>query len=407
MFGPAGSVSPPDIGFIVFSDDWGEHPSSSQHLFRHIVERHPVLWVNTIGMRNPTLSLADLRKVWRKASRMLGAGRAPAATPEKHAPLPALLRVCQPFMLPFSSSGFVRRFNRRSVLRAVSDAANEFMPARCVVVSTVPNACDYVDAFKAERVVYYCVDDFSQWPGLEHDLVRNMERQLIDKSDVLVATSRNLQSKLAGYGLPLHLLNHGVDLDLFSVEPDHVHPSLAVIPAPRAGYFGLIDERSDQRLLSQLADRMPDVSFVFTGPVATSVDELARKPNVHFTGAVPYAQLPSIVKGLSVLMLPYVVNDFTASISPLKLKEYLATGRPVICTPMAEALHQQPYVTIADGVEAWVAAVRAGLSADIDQRRQQAKQLLAGESWREKAATFAALCAGAAGVASAQGAVAE
>jgi len=389
MVSLAPDSAPADVGFIVFSDDWGEHPSSSQHLFRQIVQRYPVLWVNTIGMRNPTLSIADLRKVWRKASKMLGGRKAPAAPA---AVRPPLLQVSQPFMLPFSGSSFVRRFNRRSVLRAVEALAAKHLPARRIVVSSVPNACDYVRDLGAERVVYYCVDDFTQWPGFEHGLVREMESRLINASDVLVATSRKLQSMLSTHGKPVHLLTHGVDVDLFASEAAAVHPAIASIPSPRVGYFGLIDERSDQQLLGEVIRRMPDISFVFTGPVATSVENLSRYPNAHFTGSLPYAELPSLVKGLSALMLPYLVNDFTASISPLKMKEYLATGRPVIATPMPEAVLQASHVTIAADTEAWVSAIRASLSVDIDARRARMREVLAGESWRDKASAFLQIC---------------
>jgi glycosyltransferase involved in cell wall biosynthesis len=256
------------------------------------------------------------------------------------------------------------------------------------VVSSVPNACDYVRDLGAERVVYYCVDDFTQWPGFEHGLVRDMESRLINASDVLLATSRKLQSTLGVHGKPVHLFTHGVDLDLFASEAATLHPALATVAAPRVGYFGLIDERSDQKLLGDVIRKMPDVSFVFTGPIATPVESLARYPNAHFTGPLPYGELPALVRGLSALMLPYLVNDFTASISPLKLKEYLATGRPVIATPMPEAILQAPHVTIADGADAWVSAIRASLGVDINSRRILMQQVLAGESWRDKADAF-------------------
>ncbi len=379
--------------FVVFSDDWGAHPSSCQHLFRVIAQQHPVLWVNTLGMRNPTLTLSDLRKGWGKVAGML---RTPATG--CHARVdPPHLQVIRPLMLPFSNVAGVRSLNRGSVVRSVRKASTQMRLRGPVVVATVPNACDYAARLGASRIVYYCVDDFGSWPGLQHDLVRSMEVELIASSDALVATSQHLFRKLAAAGKPLHLLTHGVDLDLFAEQSTIEHECLAGIPRPRAGYVGLFDERSDQRMLASLAARMPDFSFVITGPVVTDVTRLRQCSNVHFTGPVAYSRLPSLFRGLDVLLIPYEVNELSAAISPLKLKEYLATGKPVVSTPIAEALLQAEHIRIAASMEEWELALRSALSIDTKLRREAMLRALASESWVEKARVFLRICAGSAG----------
>lgn len=378
------------LSFIVFSDDWGGHPSSCQHLFRQIAREHAVLWVNTIGMRRPKPSLADLKKIFRKLSRTFRGSR---GTPRNESDA-LRLQVCQPFMLPYSSVSLIRMFNAYSVRRTVRRLAREMGLKRPALVSTVPNACDYAGHLEEGRIVYYCVDDFTQWPGLEHELVARMEEKLISKSNELVATSRQLYEKLKKMGKRTHLLTHGVDLNLFSKEAVAEHPCLANIPKPRAGYFGLFDERSDQNVIAAMASRMPDFSFVFTGPVATGTKALESFPNIFFTGPVPYPELPSLVKGLDALFIPYLVNEFTETISPLKLKEYLMTGKPVIATPMAEVVLQEDYLTIARTTEEWTASLRAALSADIAARQRKIREMMAGESWPKKAAAFVQICLG-------------
>ncbi len=386
-----GALEPPS--FIVFADDWGEHPSSCQHLFRVIGARHRVLWINTIGMRNPTLTVADLRKVRTKLRKMFRGDGAVASTRSVGANQPNV-HVRQPFMLPFSSFAGVRGVNRLSVVGLVKRAAAELGMRDPVIVSTVPNACDFVSQLGSARIVYYCVDDFAQWPGFEHDLVRRMERELIERSHVLIATSRSLYDRLSTNGKPTYLLTHGVDLRLFGSEVATEHACLAQIPRPRAGYFGLFDERSDQDLIASLARRLPNYSFVLTGPVATNISRLQALANVHFTGPVRYEELPALVKGLDALFIPYLVNDFTATISPLKLKEYLATGKPVITTPMAEALLQGRNLTIARTVEDWEAALEAARRIDHGARKQSMQRLLAEESWERKALRFINICRG-------------
>jgi glycosyltransferase involved in cell wall biosynthesis len=372
--------------FIVFSDDWGEHPSSCQHLFRHISRDHRVIWVNTIGMRDPKWSPGDFRKILLKVSKMLRGGRARHGSEDRA----ANVHVIQPMMLPYSGLAMIRAFNRWSVIRSVRALAARLGFEAPVVVSTVPNACDVVDAFDARKIVYYCVDDFSLWPGLNRPLVERMEDRLIGKADRLLATSRRLYSRLVGSGRDVTLFSHGVDLELFGSPAAALHPLLAKVPAPRVGYFGLFDERSDQALLAGVAEAMPKVSFVFTGPVNVKTAVLRRLSNVHFTGPVPYAELPSVIFGLRVLLIPYKVERFTDAISPLKLKEYLATGMPVISTSLAEALAHEPYLHLADGVEAWTAAVHAALSGTLPHQRS-ARAFLEGDSWVAKARQLLAL----------------
>ncbi len=377
--------------FIVFSEDWGEHPSSCQHLFRRIARDHRVIWVNTVGMRAPRLSWTDVRKAYRKLGKMLR-GPQPA-----QAGAGALkLHVIQPPMLPFSSIRAVRNWNRRSVVEAVHAAASEQGIENPIVVSAVPNACDFVGALGGRRVVYYCVDDFTQWPGLDHDIVREMDERMIARADVLIATSRKLETRLEASGKPTHLLAHGVDLDLFGTKATNEHACLQGIPAPRAGYFGLFDERHDVALIAELAARMKDVSFVFTGPATLGDPRLQAQGNIHFTGPVPYHELPSLIAGLDVLFLPYRVDSFTDSISPLKLKEYLATGKPVVATPMAEILPYRDHVSVASNVGEWEAALRAALCVQPDERKAAIQGVLQGESWDEKARIFLRWCTGSA-----------
>jgi glycosyltransferase involved in cell wall biosynthesis len=221
-----------------------------------------------------------------------------------------------------------------------------------------------------------------------------MEKKLISRSTELVATSRQLFRKLEKIGKPTYLLTHGVDLNLFAGKTGAEHPCLAGIPKPRAGYFGLFDERSDQNVIAAVASQMPEFSFVFTGPTAIDAKALKRFPNIFFTGPVPYTDLPSLVSGLDVLFIPYLVNEFTESISPLKLKEYLVTGKPVIATPMAETILLEEYLTIVRTTQDWKVGLSAALSADISARQKAIREMMAGESWARKAAAFVQICMG-------------
>jgi len=377
-----------DITFLVFSDDWGEHPSSCQHLFKHISKDHGVLWVNTIGMRSPKPTLSDLNKAVKKIRKMTS-----SHTKNNKSYNPdAKLQVCQPPLLPFSNIDLIRRINCMSVKRTVWKRMNESGLKRPILATTVPNACDYIGRFGEQGVIYYCVDDFSEWPGMDRRLVKKMENELVSKSDLFIATSAKLLRKLELTGKPAFLLTHGVDLEFFTREALQEHELLKNIPKPRIGYFGLFDERSDQKVIADLAGRMRDLSFVITGDVETDISKLEKYSNVHFTGKIKYSELPELVKGFDILFLPYVLNELTEAISPLKLKEYLATGKPVIASPISEVLKFKEFVSITESISDWELAIKSCLNGQVEKGSVSVADLLKSESWQLKSAQFMDYC---------------
>ena len=148
----------------------------------------------------------------------------------------------------------------------------------------------------------------------------------------------------------------------------------------------------DWELLIPLVKRMPEVSFVFAGPVDASAAELPQLENIHFIGRVEYRELPKFVAGLEALMLPYRTGELSEAISPLKLKEYLATGKPVVSTPIAEARRWSDVICNAETVVEWNDVLsRLGdrlpnLPRLADDRR------LFKESWKHKADKFLEIC---------------
>ncbi len=198
--------------FIVFSDDFGEHPSSCQHIFKNLKTDVPCIWVNTVGMRLPKFSISDLKKIFLKLKKMLG------ATNSNHSNVSTLnsILVIQPPMLPFVSLPGIKFFNAYSVNRNIKKKMEELKISSPIIITTAPNACDYLDKLIQNRIIYYCVDDFAEWPGLNKELVHRMEEKLISTADVFIATSRKLFEKLTKTGKKVYLLTHGVDLNFFN-----------------------------------------------------------------------------------------------------------------------------------------------------------------------------------------------
>jgi glycosyltransferase involved in cell wall biosynthesis len=238
--------------------------------------------------------------------------------------------------------------------------------------------------------VYYCVDEFSEWPGVARELVVSMERDLLGKVDMVVAVSDRLAASKTARRGPTHLLTHGVDADHFAAAQERAANPGAMenVSRPILGYYGLLDQRLDQELLEAVLRARPDWSVVAVGNAVTSLRRLERHANFHRLPAVPYQDLPAVARDFDVCIIPYVLNELSNNINPLKLKEYLAMGKPVVSTPLPEAEKLAPHVRLAGSAEAFVREVEAVLGGGFDPAPQL--ELVRSESWDGKADLLAA-----------------
>lgn len=375
---------------LVFSDDWGRHPSSCQHLIRQLLARRAVTWVNTVGTRPPGLNWHTLTRGFAKL-RQWAAG----AEPSPASPFPgqwdagfgSAPRVLNPKMWPSFRSRFARRLNRRLLTRALANAT----PAPPVVVTTLPVTADLVGAFSTVRWVYYCVDDFSVWPGLDGRTLRDMETELVPKVAVAVAVSETLQTHLAKLGKPSHLLTHGVDLDFWTAPPGPLPVSLAsldALPKPLAVYWGVIDRRTDLAFVRELSTAFKGGTILFAGPQDDPDPELLRLPRVRALPPLPFADLPALAARADVLIAPYADLPVTRAMQPLKLKEYLATGKPVVVRRLPATAEWSDCADVVDTAAEFAAAVCERARGGLPATQQAARVRLASEGWTAKAAQF-------------------
>jgi hypothetical protein len=403
----APAPDPKDYAFVVFSDDWGRHSSSCQHIFRRILPKTDVLWVNTVGLRTPRLSMYDVKRSLEILSHWFLPGKREAA-PEEASSTPAQggapgesdprsdtrqPKVARPVMLPFFHWRWADALNQTLIRRGVAKALEGFAPGKPrILVSTLPIIPGLFRKGPWARKVYYCVDDFTTWPGVSGDTMLGLERRLLPHCDVLIATSTGLLETRGPSVKEAHLLTHGVDGDHFgkalSLPP---HAALRDLPKPVLGLFGSFDARVDGAILRDLATRFSGGSIVVLGPVDRDLSEFHPHRNIRFFGAVPYADLPGHIAALDILVLPYVVDASTDKINPLKLKEYLATGKPVVTTPLPEARRLSAFLRVSDR-DGFVAAAEAALAEAAERKGKgpgpELKAFLAGESWEGKADSF-------------------
>jgi glycosyltransferase involved in cell wall biosynthesis len=211
-----------------------------------------------------------------------------------------------------------------------------------------------------------------------------MEQSLLRKADLVIVSAELLQQSKAPYNPRTVLVRHGVDHRHFrtALDPEtRVPESIASLPRPVIGFFGLIADWVDVDLMARVAQRYPDGSLVVLGKATTDVSALERLPNVHLLGRVPYADLPAYCKGFDVALNPFRISELTLNANPLKVREYLAAGLPVVSTAIPEVEVLGLCRTASDG-DAFLVEVEAAL-ADPGPDRARSEAVRA-ESWEAR-----------------------
>jgi glycosyltransferase involved in cell wall biosynthesis len=314
---------------LCFSHDWSGDPLSKTHLMRLLARHNRVLWVNSIGYRPPTVSKRDLLRAVKKVFAVVS----PLREPEPN------IHVLNPLIIPNYRRPlrtFNRWFLRQQVLRAMRQLNFErpinwvFNPAAAVIAKSL----------NEELLIYYCVDEYAAFTGVTGDSLAAMEQELLAKAGLVIVSSERLYQSKRLNNTRTALVRHGVDWSHFRTALDARTPvpaDLARLPGPIIGYFGLIaDDWVDIDLLATVARRFPQASIVMLGKIAMDVSALKQFPNIHLLGRKPYATLPAYCKGFDVAMIPFPINDATLSANPLKAREYMAAGLPVVSTAIPE-----------------------------------------------------------------------
>ncbi len=263
-----------------------------------------------------------------------------------------------------------------------------------------PMALPLANDLLPRAVVYDCMDELSAFKNAPRQLVQR-ENALYQQADLVLTGGPSLYESKRQRHHNVHCFASSVDAAHFAYATDDVddHPAQRSLPGPRLGYYGVIDERIDLGLIAALADAHPEWQIVMVGPVIKiNPESLPQRPNIHWLGQQSYEDLPRLVSGWDLCLLPFALNEATRFISPTKTLEYMAAGRPAVSTRIQDVA--EPYghiVEIADTPQAFVQACEALLAESQAERAERLalmQGVVAGTSWDSTAAAIHGLMAG-------------
>lgn len=362
-------------GIIYFGNEWfAENRTSSHHIARRLPTYCPVLYVDSPGLRAPKASGRDLRRLYRK---LVQAVALPTQVSEQ-------LWHCTVPQIPFRGVPGVAAFNRWFGRWAVRRAMRKIGMLRAISWFVVPHPGFLAGRLDEDFVVYYCIDDYAAHPGVNRIAIAAADEALARRADqVFVAPPALLAPKLE-QNPRTAFSPHGVDFDLFrtAADPATTIPEAAArLGRPVIGFFGLMGDWIDVELLEYLGRARPQWTFLIVGQVATDARRIAALSNFVFVGPQPYEMLPGWARAFDVAVIPYRMNQQVKNANPLKLREYLATGKPVVSVPTPEVERFAEHVRLAATPAAFLAEVEDALRESDPQRSLARMASVQSMSW--------------------------
>ena len=326
---------------VVFGEDWGAHPSSTQHIINILGKTRSIIWLNSIGLRKPRLTRHDFFRVLSKIKSFIFNRK---DTQNMMGEASCRFVIINPLVIPCANTWLSLTLSKAILKWQLKLASKKIALTDPIIWTSLPTSVDYLDIFKSAPCVYYCGDDFNNLAGVDHQLVSQKEKVLMKMSSFIFTASDKLISKFPQDKV-IHI-PHGVNFSLFSDQIEKIPIDLPQ-GQPIAGFYGSISTWLDQDLIVKTLRALPHWNFVFIGKVDCNVDKLTRFSNVYFLGAKPHNKLPEYIQHWNVAILPFVNNKQIKMCNPLKLREYLASGTPVVTTDFNAINNYRKYLQVA------------------------------------------------------------
>lgn len=316
-------------------DWWYHHPHSKNHLMRRFARAgNKVIFVNSISMGLAPVKSGELLP---RVKRKLKSYAKLARTTEEG------ITVVSPAVVPFFGSAAAAATNRRLLTVQISSLAKRRGLSKPILWIAIPTAVEVVGRLNESMVIYHVSDKYDA-NTMDHAtdpaLIRKLHERAIEAADLVFYSSRKLFDEIITGRGKSYFLEQAVDFDHWSRVSDgkmEVAEAVAKIPQPRIGYFGAIEPwLIDQELIERAAHERPEWNWVFIGNKSRGL-EIEDLPNIHFLPPVSYEELPHYAAGFDVCVLPWNTEvPFTSYGSAIKVREYLASGKPVVISPLPE-----------------------------------------------------------------------
>jgi len=363
-------------------EDWWYH--NRGHIDIQIMKRYAksakVLYINSIIMQKVSLAKGAnfTGKAIRKVKSVLRGLRKTDAD----------FWAFSPLSLPVHHIPWAEGLNNCALRMQVTIARSRLGIRPPLIWVACPPACSVALKMKKSRLVYQRTDRFEEYPNVDPQFVRSCDQKLKAAADLTVFANSYLYETEACECRKALYLDHGVDYDMFASAENvgTTPPDMRNIKRPIAGFFGAIDSHTtDIDFLTRVVDLLGDISFVFVGKPSVDCSRLRSRLNVHLLGRKPYEQIPHYGKHFDVAIMTWNRNEWIKACNPIKLKEYLALGKPVVSTPFPELEKYSGITYQGKTPEEFAASIKTAIEQNNPDRINERRKRVMHASWETKA----------------------
>ena len=365
----------------ISSIDWDFIWQGHQEIMSTLAKNgNRVLFIENTGVRLP--GIKDIPRIKNRVKNWLKGVKGIRKETEN-------LYVFSPLVLPFPYSKFARFINRHLILSVLNKWIKVVDFSNPIVWTFLPTplSIDIADSITRKLFIYYCIDNFSV-SSISAKKIKKSEKRLLKKVDLVFATSKELYNYCSRYNDKVYRFPFAVNFKEFEkvrLGEASIPEEFKNIKSPIIGYVGGVHKWIDQELVKYLAERYPQYSFVFIGPVQTDVSKLQILKNIHFLGKKEHERLPFFIKYFDVGVIPYLISEYTNNVYPTKLNEYLALGKPVVSTQLPEIIEfNKEYgdiVHVSEGKEKFGKNINKAINEDNQILRARRIEVSRDNSW--------------------------
>jgi glycosyltransferase involved in cell wall biosynthesis len=372
-------LQPNSQSILYFGNDWSaENRTSSHHIAEQLSKNHRMIYVECPGLRAPSMSGRDLRKIFSKLFKLI---QGPKKVHDN-------LYVYSLFQLPFHGSGIVSKLNpiivRLQMLRLI--ITKKFRDPLLWFV--IPHLGYLPNLMPKSYSVYYCIDKYAALPGVNFDAISKLDNLLTKSAGTVFVASETLLGEKKQLNPNVFLSPHGVDYEHFSSAGSGNLPvpiDIREINSPIVGFFGLLEAWIDLSIFVAVAEAFPEISIVIIGHAAVDVSELEKFDNIYLLGKKNFKDLPTYAAKFDVGILPYHLTEQVINSNPLKLREYLAIGCPVVSVKFPQAEKFADYINIASTKDEFVEMVGIAVKDGKEKGKEGRQNSVKKYTWESRA----------------------
>jgi len=370
---------------ICFStEDWDTPlPTNKKQIMLRLAENNRILFIQTIGIRKPSANIKDLKRIFRRFTEW----RKGVKRVSKN------IWTYSPISLPFNFLNLIKNINKFFLEKSLLSLIKSLRFDNPILWVYNPYAIYFIDKIKYSLLIYHCVDDLSLIPGADKEGIKKAEQILLEKTDIVFTTSNVLFEKCKKINKNTFSQPNVADFSHFNkadVKEIVIPAKFEKLKKPIITFYGnLTPYKIDFNLIDYSSKQLIDCSIAIIGPYwegegRDEINQLKKNKNIYFIGPAPYENLPEYLSATDLIILPYKINEATQNIFPLKFFESLATGKPVVSTPLPALSDYSNLIPMTDNYSQFVDYIKDLLQHDSPEKKLMRLELAKQNTWEKR-----------------------